>query len=151
MRRGLPAIMHGDGSYVRSWLHTEDTVDALLAIIESGEHNRIYNVGSETELQNIEGPAEHRQDSRRAQGEGLGLPLRTVRDRTTRYSLDDAAVRKLGWKPRRNFHEELESIVRTPRFHPIWLKARSRRRTLKYGIQIHECRDPAVRREKSMT
>ena len=29
MKRGLPAIMHGDGSYVRSWLHTEDTADAL--------------------------------------------------------------------------------------------------------------------------
>lgn len=110
MRRGLPAIMHGDGSYVRSWLHTEDTVDALLTIIESGERNRIYNVGSETELQNIE--------VLRAIAKILGVPEEkawvAIEDRSgqdTRYSLDDTAVRKLGWKPRRHFHEELESIV----------------------------------------
>ena len=112
MRRGLPAIMHGDGSYVRSWLHTEDTVDALMTIIESGERNRIYNVGSETELRNIE--------VLRGIARILGVPEDkawvAVEDRSgqdTRYSLDDTAVRKLGWKPRRNFFEELEPIVRT--------------------------------------
>ncbi|MEM6622016.1 MAG: NAD-dependent epimerase/dehydratase family protein [Pseudomonadota bacterium] len=54
MKRGLPAILHGDGRYVRSWLHVDDTVSALLALLERGTHQQIYNIGSGTELQNIE-------------------------------------------------------------------------------------------------
>jgi dTDP-glucose 4,6-dehydratase len=54
MKRGTPAIMHGDGSHLRSWLHADDTVDAILTVIEKGERNAIYNVGSETERRNID-------------------------------------------------------------------------------------------------
>jgi dTDP-glucose 4,6-dehydratase len=110
MRRGLPAIMHGDGSYVRSWLHTEDTADAILTIIEKGEVNRIYNIGSDTELHNI--------DVLRAIAKLLDVPEQkawiTVEDRSgqdIRYSLDDKALRALGWRPRRRFNDELAIIV----------------------------------------
>jgi dTDP-glucose 4,6-dehydratase len=110
LNRGLPAIMHGDGSYVRSWLHTEDTVDALLTIIEKGERNRIYNVGSNTELRNIE--------VLRAIAKLVGVPEDkawiSIEDRSgqdIRYSLDDRSLRALGWAPRRSFPDELPAIV----------------------------------------
>lgn len=110
MKRGVPAIMHGDGSYVRSWLHTEDTVEALLTIIETGEVNRIYNIGSDTELRNI--------DVLRAIAKFLGVPEEkawiSVEDRSgqdVRYSLDDKPLRALGWRPRRRFLEELPTII----------------------------------------
>jgi len=110
MKRGLPAIMHGDGSYVRSWLHTEDTADAILTIIEKGEVNRIYNIGSDTELHNV--------DVLRAIAKFLDVPEQkawiTVEDRSgqdIRYSLDDKALRALGWRPRRRFIDELAIIV----------------------------------------
>jgi len=110
MKRGLPAIMHGDGSYVRSWLHTEDTADAILTIIEKGEVNRIYNIGSDTELHNI--------DVLRAIAKLLDVPEQkawiSVEDRSgqdIRYSLDDKALRALGWHPRRRFIDELATIV----------------------------------------
>jgi dTDP-glucose 4,6-dehydratase len=110
MKRGLPAIMHGDGSYVRSWLHTEDTADAILTIIEKGEVNRIYNIGSDTELHNI--------DVLRAIAKLLDVPEQkawiSVEDRSgqdIRYSLDDKALRALGWRPRRRFIDELAKIV----------------------------------------
>jgi dTDP-glucose 4,6-dehydratase len=110
MKRGVPAIMHGDGSYVRSWLHTEDTADALVAIIEKGEANRIYNIGSDTELRNI--------DVLRAIAGLLGVPEEkawiTIEDRSgqdIRYSLDDKSLRALGWHPRRCFLAELPKII----------------------------------------
>ena len=110
MKRGVPAIMHGDGSYVRSWLHTEDTADAILAIIEKGDANRIYNIGSDTELRNI--------DVLRAIAKLLDIPEQaawiSVEDRSgqdVRYSLDDKALRALGWRPRRRFIDELATIV----------------------------------------
>ena len=110
LNRGLPAIMHGDGSYVRSWLHTEDTVDALLTIIEKGDRNRIYNIGSNTELRNIE--------VLRAIAKLVGVPEEkawiSIEDRSgqdIRYSLDDRSLRALGWAPRRRFVDELPAIV----------------------------------------
>lgn len=110
MRRGLAAIMHGDGSYVRSWLHAEDTVDAILTIIEHGERNSIYNIGGSIELQNIEvlraiarivGVPENQ--AWRASGNRQGQDLR--------YSLDDTRLRALGWSPKRVFMEEVPRIV----------------------------------------
>ncbi|OXT02644.1 hypothetical protein B7H23_07085 [Notoacmeibacter marinus] len=110
MRRGQPALMHGDGSYVRSWLHAEDTVDAILTVIERGERNSIYNIGSDTELRNIEvlrAIAEHlkvpEEDAWMATGNRTGQDVR--------YSLDDSRLRELGWAPKRQFFEELPGIV----------------------------------------
>jgi dTDP-glucose 4,6-dehydratase len=110
LKRGVPAIMHGDGSYIRSWLHTEDTVDAVLTVIEKGERNRIYNAGSNTELRNIE--------VLRAIAQLVGVPEEkawiTIEDRSgqdLRYSLDDKALRALGWAPRRRLLDELPEIV----------------------------------------
>ncbi|GLS32783.1 dTDP-glucose 4,6-dehydratase [Mesorhizobium albiziae] len=110
MRRGLKAVMHGDGSYVRSWLHADDTVDALLTLIHSGEANRIYNVGGGIELCNI--------DVLRAIAGILNVPEERAWEQTVdrsgqdiRYSLDDTALRALGWSPKRNFSEELPHIV----------------------------------------
>ena len=95
MRRGQPAIMHGDGSYVRTWLHAEDTVDAILAVLDAGERNTIYNVGGDTERSNI--------DVLRAIAAVIGIDEQkawiSVEDRSgqdTRYSLDDRRVRALG-------------------------------------------------------
>lgn len=110
MRRGQPAIMHGDGSFVRSWLHAEDTVDAVFAVLERGERNTIYNVGGETEKRNIE--------VLRAIACAVGVAPEkawiAIEDRSgqdVRYSLDDSRLRALGWQPRRRFDEELLRIV----------------------------------------
>ena len=110
MRRGLQAVMHGDGSYVRSWLHVEDTVDAILMIIERGKRNQIYNIGSGEELTNV--------SVLRAIASILGIAEDkawvAVADRSgqdIRYSVDDAKLRALGWTARRRFHSELPAII----------------------------------------
>lgn len=110
MMRGLPAIMHGDGSYKRTWLHAEDTVDAILTIIACGQRNTIYNVGSGLELRNV--------DVLRKIARVLKIPeaeaWKTIADRSgqdIRYSVDDTRLRGCGWKPKRSFDEELEKIV----------------------------------------
>ena len=110
MKRGLPATLHGDGSYVRSWLHAEDTVDAILTIIDKGERNSIYNAGSNVEIRNVDvlrtiaklvGVSEEKA--------WVAVPDRSGQD--IRYSLDGSRLKALGWKPRRDFHVELAQIV----------------------------------------
>ena len=112
MSRGLSAIMHGDGSYVRSWLHVEDTVDAILTVLTRGETNTIYNVDGDTELPNIE--------VLRRIAQIFDLPpegaVRSVKNRVgqdVRYSMDGSRVRALGWKPTRDFDEALRVIATT--------------------------------------
>lgn len=112
MQRGLPAIMHGDGSYSRSWLHVEDTVSAVLLAIQNGAPQRIYNINGNIELQNI--------DVLRAIAKTLEVPenraWQPYGDRIgqdLRYSLDDSAVRALGWAPTRDFFAELPEIIQT--------------------------------------
>jgi dTDP-glucose 4,6-dehydratase len=110
MRRGQPALMHGDGSYVRSWLHAEDTVDAILTVIENGERNSIYNIGRAIELRNIE--------VLRAIAAHLGVDEERAwvstgnrQGQDIRYSLNDDRLRALGWMPKRDFFAELPKII----------------------------------------
>lgn len=110
MRRGMPALMHGDGSYFRSWLHVEDSVEAILLIMEKGEVNGIYNVHGNCELRNIEVLRKLAAILSVPENEAfMAIPNRVGQD--VRYSLDDSRVRALGWKPRRNFDEELRKIA----------------------------------------
>ena len=110
MRRGLPAMMHGDGSYIRSWLHVEDSIDAILTIIEKGEPNTVYNVRGNCELPNIEVLRKIAVILMVPEKDAYyQVPNRVGQD--VRYSLDDTRLRALGWKPVRDFDEEIKKIV----------------------------------------
>jgi dTDP-glucose 4,6-dehydratase len=115
LKRGRPALLHGNGRYVRCWLHVEDTVDAILMVLEKGLPNTVYNAGSDEYLENIEivrrlarilGVAENKawafSDDRLGQ------------DR--RYSVDSTRLMSLGWRPRRAIDKELEDIVQQSEF-----------------------------------
>lgn len=110
MLRGLPAIMHGDGSYIRSWLHVEDTVDAITAIIDKGNQDQIYNISGDDELRNIDVLAKIAKILHIPQ-EKAWVSAEDRSGQDVRYSLDDSKIRSLGWKPKRHFSDELEYIV----------------------------------------
>lgn len=114
---GHKVPLHNNGTPVRSWLHAEDTAEAILHIIDKGVVNEIYNIGGSIELQNrevveriigaycmlkggIQGNIEDFMDfSYSRQGQDF------------RYSLDDSKLRNLGWSPKKDFNEELPKIV----------------------------------------
>ena len=115
MKRGLPAIVHGDGSYVRSWLHVEDTVDALMTIIYNGELNTIYNINGDFECQNIE-VLQKIANILNIDHDKAWVHIEDRAGQDVRYSMDDSRLRKLGWKPTRIFDEELVKITKTQDF-----------------------------------
>ena len=114
--------LHGDGMYVRNWLHVEDMVSAIFCILERGERNRIYNASGNYEATNKEviektlrcyfgkpvDVEQHVQFNYVRMGEDV------------RYSLDDTPLRKLGWRNTRNFDTELKAIVEYYRERFIW-------------------------------
>jgi dTDP-glucose 4,6-dehydratase len=115
MRRNLPALMHGDGTYVRSWLHVEDSVEAILTIMKKGEPNTVYNVHGDTELPNIEVLSKLARIFNIPEEKAFkAVPNRVGQD--VRYSLDDSRLRALGWKPARDFDEELKKIAISDEF-----------------------------------
>lgn len=110
IRRGLPALMHGDGSYFRSWLHVDDSVEAILTMMEKGEPNSIYNIHGNCELRNIDVLRKLAKELGIPESEAfVAIPNRVGQD--VRYSLDDSKIRALGWKPTRDFDEEIKKIA----------------------------------------
>lgn len=115
--RSLP--VYGEGLNVRDWLHVEDHVRALLAVVERGKPGRTYLIGGGAERRNI--------DLVRALCAVLDelLPasdhqphadlIRYVTDRPAhdlRYAVDDARLRsELGWRPMRDLETGLRQTV----------------------------------------
>lgn len=48
-----PMTIHGDGSYVRSWIHVEDHCEAILGLIEGKVKNDVFNICSGDEVSNL--------------------------------------------------------------------------------------------------
>ncbi len=114
--------LHGDGSYVRNWLHVEDAVSAIMHIVSHGERNRIYNISGNYEASN-------REVIVKVLEAYFGAPADLERyvqfnyDRMgqdVRYSLDDSSLRALGWSNTKNFDSELKSVVEFYKSRFMW-------------------------------
>tara|TARA_R110000824_G_scaffold101386_6_gene240881 strand:- start:14924 stop:15874 length:951 start_codon:yes stop_codon:yes gene_type:complete len=113
LKRGKKIKLHNMGDPVRNWLHADDTAEAVISIINSGNVNEIYNVAGGFEQENKEtvrkiikhyyGAEEnwekHIDYSYKRQGQDV------------RYALNDEKLRRLGWEPRKIFDEEIVKIV----------------------------------------
>jgi len=120
LKKKIP--LHGDGSYVRNWLHVEDTCAAIFHLIDHGEKNRIYNIAGNHEASNKEVVSMILESYFRKK-----VPLEDyvkfnyVRmGEDIRYSLDDSAVRKLGWKNKKQFKLEITKVVKNYRNKFVW-------------------------------
>ncbi len=114
LQRGKKIRLHDEGEPIRNWLHADDTAKAVMAIIESGKTNEIYNVAGGFEQQNIETTRKiiecfHGSDKNYMDHLDLGFK-RPGQD--VRYALNDDKLRLLGWKPEKQFDEELPKIVK---------------------------------------
>ena len=107
---GSPAMLHGNGKYIRSWLHVYDNCDAIETIINKSNINEIYNIGGQEEISNIDviniicDKLEIHLDKRYVFAED-----RSGQDQ--RYAIKDDKLRKLGWKPKMNFKDSIQEII----------------------------------------
>ena len=112
MMRGLKIRLHNNGTPIRNWLHADDTAEAVMAIIDSGNINEIYNVAGGFEQTNAETvrkiiTAHHSTDN----WEQYVDFSYSRQGQDVRYALNDDKLRSLGWKPKKIFDEEIASIV----------------------------------------
>ncbi|MEX2556526.1 MAG: dTDP-glucose 4,6-dehydratase [Actinomycetota bacterium] len=110
--------LYGDGMNVRDWIHVEDHVSGIHAVLEKGEVGQIYNVAAGNELTNVE--------LTKALCDLLGKPhalITPVADRPghdRRYSVDTTRLRALGWTPQWGFDDALQATVEWYRENRWW-------------------------------
>ena len=118
---GRQVPLHMNGTPRRTWLHVEDTADAIVHIINAGVENEIYNISGNYETSNLDvmhqiidhmflhtDPEAHIDfDYQRAGAD-------------VRYSIDDSKLKALGWQPCRTFKDELPAIVDYYQQNFVW-------------------------------
>jgi dTDP-glucose 4,6-dehydratase len=115
---GLKVPLYGDGKNVRSWVHAEDHCRGIQLVLDHGEPGRVYHIGGDTELSNLE----LTQAILDCCGAGWDM-VRCVEDRKghdRRYSLDDSLLRGLGYSPRIGFAGGLAATMRWYRANRDW-------------------------------
>ncbi|MHA2342805.1 MAG: dTDP-glucose 4,6-dehydratase, partial [Candidatus Hodarchaeales archaeon] len=94
--------LHDAGEPIRNWLHSDDTANAVIKIIESGKTNEIYNVAGGFEQKNKDTVKKIVQcffgDDRNYQ-DYVDLEYKRM-GQDVRYALNDDKLRQLGWEPK---------------------------------------------------
>jgi dTDP-glucose 4,6-dehydratase len=115
---GLKVPLYGDGGNVREWIHVDDHCQGIQLAAERGEAGRVYHIGGDVELVNKD------LTSRLLETCGAGWDsVEYVEDRKghdRRYSLDDSALRALGYSPRVSFGDGLATTVRWYQENRAW-------------------------------
>ncbi len=105
-----PLPLYGDGLQVRDYQYVIDHCEAIDLVLHKGKSGEIYNVGTGTEMHNI--------DMTRLVLKLLGKPeslIRYVADRPghdRRYALDVTRICGLGWEPSHSCEEAIAATVR---------------------------------------
>lgn len=116
---GEPLPVYGDGKQVRDWLFVTDHCAAIRTVIEKGRIGETYNVGGDSERQNIEVVEAicRLLDARRPREDGQprSSQITYVKDRPghdRRYAIDASKLQgELGWKPEHTFESGIEFTV----------------------------------------
>ncbi|HUH65825.1 MAG TPA: dTDP-glucose 4,6-dehydratase [Syntrophales bacterium] len=116
---GKPLPVYGDGKNVRDWLYVKDHCEAIWAIMQSGERGETFNIGGNSEMENIVivevicdildeiMPRPDKMSRRKL--------ITFVKDRPghdRRYAIDFSKVQKeLKWKPRESFASGIRKTI----------------------------------------
>ncbi len=109
--------VYGDGQQRRDWLFVSDHCRAIERVLEAGEPGRVYNVGGNAEMANLDvvhllcDLLDEREPGERPRRELIEFVTdRPGHDR--RYAIDASRIRdELGWEPSVNFAEGLADTV----------------------------------------
>lgn len=121
LSRKIP--LHNNGTPIRNWLHSQDTADAIMTIIDSNVKNEIYNICGGFEQNNLETVSKIIKlmfpNNYTNKSEYIDFDISRV-GQDVRYALDDTKLRNLGWNPKKKFNDEIESIVKHYMKKFIW-------------------------------
>lgn len=116
LNRGLPVVLHGDGTPTRRYLFAGDAADAFDTILHKGQLGQIYNVGSYDEVANRDLCVRLLEQFAipNATPEDVQKWVKYTHDRPFndhRYAVDGTKLRQLGWDQKTSFADGLRITV----------------------------------------
>lgn len=124
---GRKIPLHNNGEPTRTWLHAEDTAEAIITIINAGVVNEIYNINGGFEQANKDTVKKVISQYNKLTSSDDKVKYSDVVDTSikragqdVRYSIDDTKLRELGWEPKRIFDEEIALIVKHYIHNFLW-------------------------------
>jgi dTDP-glucose 4,6-dehydratase len=122
--------VYGKGDNIRDWLYVQDHVEALVTVFEKGVIGQTYNVGGNTEKQNIEVVEticrilDEMVPPKKVKSRKQLITF--VKDRPghdQRYAIDASKIRReLGWSPKMTFDEGIRSTAKWYLDYEGWWK-----------------------------
>ncbi len=107
--------IHGDGSYIRSWIHVKDHCYAILNLIENNCYNEIFNICSGIEYSNLE-IVKMVYDSM-----GINPNLQFVENRwgqDLRYAIStEKIMNRISWKPKYELSKSMHEMIKFYKDH----------------------------------
>jgi len=130
--KALP--VYGSGKQVRDWLYVDDHAEALVLIATKGQAGETYNVGGESEKQNLDVVhtlcdllEELAADFKPAGISSFKSLITHVTDRPghdQRYAVDITKIKNdLGWQPRFTFEDGMRNTVKWYLANQTWWQA----------------------------
>lgn len=107
--------IQGDGHCVRAFLHSEDTANAFIVILEKGIIGEIYNIGCDENMEySILDIAKILIKKIKGIDNNFEDYIEYIDDRPfndKRYYISNNKVKELGWNIKKNFNEELNKLI----------------------------------------
>lgn len=128
--QGKPLPVYGDGKQIRDWLFVEDHAKALFTVLEKGKVGETYNVGGDSEKQNIEVVKnicayldEYLPDSKFKPHAQLITYVTDRPGHDRRYAIDCSKLKNnLGWKQEESFETGIKKTVKWFLDNQTWVK-----------------------------
>jgi len=102
--------IHGDGSYIRSWIHVKDHCEAIFSLIDNSCYNEIFNICSGIEYSNLE-IVKMVYDSM-----GINPNLQFVENRLgqdVRYAVSiEKIMNRISWKPKFELSKSMHEMIK---------------------------------------
>lgn len=127
--KGKQLPVYGDGKQIRDWLYVEDHAEALYMVLLKGRIGETYNVGGDSELENIKvvtliceylDELQKKETSYKDQ-------ITFVKDRPghdRRYAIDCSKIKtEIGWQARTKFSDGLRRVVEWYIANPGWVES----------------------------
>ncbi|MEK6725508.1 MAG: dTDP-glucose 4,6-dehydratase [Deltaproteobacteria bacterium] len=131
-RNGMELPVYGDGKNIRDWLYVVDHCEAILSVLSSGKAGETYNIGGNSEKQNIEVVQTicdilDEQTGCLPDGQPRRTLIRFVKDRPghdRRYAIDASKISgELGWQPSVRFEEGIRRTIKWYLENPAWISS----------------------------
>lgn len=127
---GKPLPIYGNGKNIRDWLHVSDHCSAISLILENAKPGECYNVGGNSEKNNLEVVAAIinvlDQEVPRPEGKSYSEQIHFVKDRPghdLRYAINAEKIKNdLGWTPKFNFDQGIRETVLWYLANVDWVK-----------------------------